>query len=398
MLETVIGSIPSHVAEGRGAGALPSRDPRPTARLLIDAVQGAPAQSYPWEEIDLDDALHASLSHGVTPALAVHVRGRADVPGDFAAKLQACYRDQLARHLRTLADLRRLAGILDGAGLRWAVVKGPALAERLWPRPDLRLYVDLDIIVERQRLKDAVELLEGNGVTLVDRNWPFMLERVQGELSMALPYGTPLDLHWHLVNDRGLRKSFAFPMDEILDRAAPTQLGSVVAPVMDPVDTVLHLAYHMVHSGGHRLVWLRDFHLAVSSPDLDWDELTRRAHRYGCSLALALSLRRTERVLCPPGGYPRAPRAGIWGHLAARADSWRPVPQLPGERRSGRIVFQSTRAGFAASLAAGASAAVGRTHSDDDRPPGDTNPLHLVRDDARSRHRYFEIVGGPTQP
>lgn len=378
--------------------ATASTDPRPTARVLIDAVQGVVGQAYPWERIDVQDLLMASLSHGVTPALAVRLRGRDDVPAELTERLQACYRDQLARHLRTLADLRRLSSVLNETQMGWAVVKGPALAEGLWPRPDLRVYVDLDVLIDRRNLREAVAMLEANGVAPVDRNWPFILERVQGELSMELPFGTPLDLHWHLVNDRALRRVFRFPMDDLLGRSAPAKLGSVVAPVLDPVDTVLHLAYHMIHSGGHRLVWLNDFHLAVTAPGMDWDELYDRAQAYGCRLALALSLQRTASVLHPPGGYPRMRRGGPWAALAAAADRWRPVPQLPGEKRSGRIVFQSTRDQLGSSAWAASLAALGRTRHEDALEAGAPNPLHLVVSDPQARRRYFDLVAGRQQP
>ena len=388
-------AAPEPVAPARGGR--PSRDARPLARLLVDAVQGVSGQEYPWEQFDVDDVVRCSLQHGVTPALAVMVRERDDAPRALVDKLQGCYRDQLARHIRTLADLRRLAALLSGSGLRWAVVKGPALAEGLWPRPDLRLYVDLDILIDRHRLGDALTLLESSRTALVDRNWPLINQRMQGELSMALPFGTPLDLHWHLVNDPGMRRVFRLSTEEVLDRCVPTRLGSVEAPVMDPVDTVMHLAYHMAHSGGHRLVWLRDFDLAISAPGLDLEELLRRAESRGCGLALAVSLRRTRQVLERDGDARPVLPGGAWGRIAALADRWRPVPKLPSERRSARIVFQSTRATTAASLAAAAGAAV-RLRGADQEGAGRSNPLHLDVDDPVARDRYIGLVQAAVQP
>lgn len=385
------------LTEQRGHQPLPSRDPRPAARLLVDAIQQVPGQRYDWAGIDGDDLVRASLQHGVTPALAVHLRGREDAPAPLVERLQGCYRDQLARHLRTLADLRRLADILNESSFRWAVMKGPALAEGLWPRPDLRLYVDLDILVERQRLGEAVALLQAKGAQLVDRNWPFILERRQGELSLQMPFGTPLDLHWHLVNDPQMRQVFTFPVDEVLHRAAPARLGKVVAPVLDPVDTVLHLAYHMVHSGGHRLVWLRDFDLALSAPDLDWDELHRRAARYGCRQALAVSVQRTQRVLRPSDPYPLAEAGGAWSRVASLADRWRPVPKLPEERGSGRIVFQATRDALRTSLRELVQDGLHRRGFEDPGTPG-SNPLHKDVDDPAARERYFSLVAGAVAP
>lgn len=369
----------------------PSQDPRPAARLLVDAIQQVPGQQYDWSRIDTDELVHASLQHGVTPALAVHLRGRGDAPVRLVEKVQGCYRDQLARHMRTAADLRRLAKILDESGVRWAVVKGPALAEVLWPRPDLRHYVDLDILVERERLAEVVDLLQTEGATLVDRNWPLILERRQGELSLMMPFGTPLDLHWHLVNDPDLRRVFAFPVDEVLQRAAPARLGTLVAPVLDPVDTVLHLAYHMVHSGGHRLVWLRDFDLAMSAPDLDAGELHRRAVRYGCRQALAVSVQRTLRVLGPVRPYPLVETRAAWTHVSALADRWRPVPKLPHERGSGRIVFQATRDSLSSSLRVLAHEGLRRRGFEGPGTPG-ANPLHEDVDDVAARERFFSLA------
>lgn len=388
------------VSREEGHAPQPSRDPRPAARVLVDAVQGAPPQAYPWERIDPEGLLKASLTHGVTPALALYLRERDDVPPDLATRLQGCYRDQVARHLRTMADLRRAAGVLQGAEVPWAVIKGPALAEGIWPRPDLRLYVDLDVVVGRRSMRRTLEALRTGGAVPVDRNWPMIRDRMQGEVSLTLPFGTPLDLHWHLVNDQALRRAFPFAMDELLARARPRALGSVTAPVLDPVDTVLHLAYHMVHSGGHRLVWLKDFDLAMSVPGLDHAELAERARAYGCALALAVSVRRTARVLGSCGGLATPRGGGPWVALAGAADRWRPAPQLPGERRSGRIVFQSTRARLGPSMLAAAQAAMGRAQAEDPAPEAGTsmNPLHLDRPDAVAQEAYLAALEGPTEP
>lgn len=394
---TTVAPQPRTDVEQRRQRPEPSSDPRPAARLLVDAVQQVSGQRYDWSRIDGDELVRASLQHGVTPALAVHLRGRDDAPAALVDKLQGCYRDQLARHLRTLADLRRLADILNDSGFRWAVMKGPALAEGLWPRPDLRLYVDLDILVERQRLGEAVDVLQASGATLVDRNWPFILARRQGELSLTMPFSTPLDLHWHLVNDAQMRRVFTFPVDEVLGRAAPTQLGKVIAPVMDPVDTVLHLAYHMVHSGGHRLVWLRDFDLALSVPELDWDELYRRAARYGCRQAMAVSVQRTQRVLRPHQPHLLTAPTGIWPRFAAVADRWRPVPKLPHERGSGRILFQATRDSLRTSVGELVHDAIHRRGFEEPGTPG-SNPLHRDVDDPAARQRYFSLVSGAVVP
>ncbi len=378
------------------ADRAPSRDPRPVARLLVDAVQQVPGQPYPWHEIDPELLLRAALQHGVAPAVALALRQREDAPEDLRRRFNGCYRDQRARHVRTMADLTRVTQWLNDGGFTWAVMKGPAIAETIWPRSDMRLYVDLDLVVDRHQMRSVLEMLREHSTTLVDRNWPMIAEQMRGEISLALPYGTPLDLHWHVVNDVELRRAFPFEMSELFARSSPTRLGAVTAPVFEATDTVLYLAYHMAHSGGHKLVWLKDFELAASRPEVDWDAVRERAARFGVELALEVVLRRTQRVLRPEGWPIPRPGRTAWGLLASTADRWRTPPHLPNERGSGRIVFQSTRASTGSSLGAAWDAAIHRPEATD--LPRGQNPLHEDVDVPAAREAYLAALEGTATP
>ncbi|WP_162164530.1 nucleotidyltransferase family protein [Intrasporangium chromatireducens] len=374
----------------------PSRDSRPLARLLVDAVQQVGGQPYPWREFDTHAVVRAALVHGVAPALALHLRGRNDVPAELQAVVQRCYRDQLARHLRTMADLRRLTELLGQSSIRWAVIKGPALSEVLWPRFDMRLYVDLDVLVHPADFREAVDLLLASGTRLVDRNWPLISRGRRGELGMELAGGTPLDLHWHVVNDPQLRDVFRFPIADMLDRGPSVLLRGSRTRTLDAADTLLHLVYHMVHSGGHKLVWLKDVDLAMTQDRLDWRELEHRAQEYGCALALEAVINRVQMVLpSARSGLKTRPRRSLWSTGARVVDRWRRPPHLPDERWSGRIVFQSTRAGTWQSVRAAADAAL-------HRPPtghhGASNPLHDDRPDQEAQATFFEMIENDRPP
>ncbi len=93
---------------------------------------------------------------------------------------------------------------------------------------------------------------------------------------MRLPNGTALDLHWHVVNDARLRRRFTFRTEEMLGRAVRMAIGDSIVPALDPVDTLLHLGYHTAHSGGHRLMWLKDVERATAADGLDWDVVLRQ--------------------------------------------------------------------------------------------------------------------------
>src|SRR4051794_12287440 len=120
----------------------------PTAELLLGSL-------VPDREADVSDLAvcgpelhHAAGWHRISPAVYLYLRDQVDDP-EILGPLEAGYRRQVARHLQTLADLRIAGAALDDAGIRWALIKGPALAA-LWPRPDMREYRDLDLLVDRR--------------------------------------------------------------------------------------------------------------------------------------------------------------------------------------------------------------------------------------------------------
>src|SRR5207342_3091634 len=103
---------------------------------------------------------------------------------------------------------------------------------------------------------DALQALDEVEFQLVDRNWPLLRSTMRAEVAMAGKYGTPVDLHWHIAVPKNLRLSFDIDIDGMLKRSTLGMLGNgLEVPVLDPVDTVFHLAFHAAQSGGGRLVW-----------------------------------------------------------------------------------------------------------------------------------------------
>jgi hypothetical protein len=207
-----------------------------------------------------------------------------------------------------------------------------------------------------------------------------------------------LDLHWHLVNDRGVRGHFPFPITEMLERARHVRVGELKVPTFDAVDTLLHVAYHTAHSGAHKLLWLKDVERATADPVLDWSVVERRAAACGLRDLLGVVLDRTQRVIgfeTPPPSSALRRRRGVWGTLAAAADRWRPPPVLPGDRYSGQILFKSVRSSLPTSLAAAVRVARDRAGHRDEGPD---NPLHIAAGESSARESYLATISAATGP
>ena len=335
-------------------------DRRLIGRVLVRSVAehdwAAPAPGM--EELvagrDLSGLPAAAAFHGVAGCVHASLRGVPAVPAGVHEGVAGVYHHGLRTHLRALGDLRQVAPALDALDVPWLVVKGPALATTAYARPDLRSYGDVDVLVPAGALPAVLDALQALGCRLVDRNWVLLRERRPGEVHLVLPYGTVLDLHWHVLNEPSLRQVFTVPVGAMVERARPLRLGQVVARTLDPVDTLLHLGLHACLSGGNRLIWVKDVERWLARHPPDWDEVVGRAREWGAGLAVAESLRQARDVLgadVPGDALAAMTGSRVWPAVTAAARRLAPVERATGRRTVARMAARSVRRDGASSLA-----------------------------------------------
>lgn len=269
-----MGATPSRAAGSRR----PSRSTRGrVADLLTHALADAPGP-LDVRPGDADALVAAAATHRVGGY--VHRALRA-APGPaeagVAGRVAAMATRSAAHHLAGIADLARLARILDGEQVRWCTMKGPVVAEVLHGGAGLRGYGDLDVLVAPDDLLRVVTLLEDAGAQVIDRHWRTLLAWRHTQLHLRLWASTTLDLHWHLLNEWYDRDAFSFDTDTLLAGVHRVQLDGVQVPTLGAADTLIHLCVHAAVAGGQRLMWLRDIQLAARSEDVDWQVVGTRA-------------------------------------------------------------------------------------------------------------------------
>ncbi|MBD8078935.1 nucleotidyltransferase family protein [Cellulosimicrobium arenosum] len=369
---------------------------RPLARLLIDAVREDAGTSCPpgLRGTSPEDVVAAGRLHRVTPAVERVTRAWPDEPAGWRAALEQAKHDQLMRHLRALADVAGAGAVLDAAAVPWVVVKGPVLAGAIWPVVNMREYYDVDLVVAPHRFEDAVAALQERGVRLLDRNWPEIRRTGRAELAMLTPAGTPLDLHWHVAVPAELRRAFPLDIDAMLGRRRHVEVGGRAVPTLDPVDTVLHLAFHAAQAGANRLMWLADVRFALEHGQVDVAELERRSRAAGTWLGVRSVLARVHRVLgLPSDRVPRGP-APAWVRLTGLRDARRPFPGLPGDPALGGNEYSAARRGVldSAGVLARHHLAARRAGRQHDAGLDERRPLQVDVPDGQARRDYFRSV------
>lgn len=260
--------------------------------------------------------VYASLRHlpsGLVPPAALDT-----LAGDFARIV--------ARSLRAAAGCQTILLRLVDAGLAPVTFKGPTLALTAYRSLALRPFDDVDIVVSRETVGRAIEVLESAGLRPAAA-----LTRAQAEAAFSagrgLPYvdpgrGLAVDLHAYLAP-----RYLPFEMDherlgghvheiDLLGRKVRT-----LAPEM----LLVALSVHGTKHSWMRLSWVSDIAAISSVPGLvDWPKARRLAEAHRVARMLRLGLLLAQRLL--DASVPDDLRPGLEAdstavRLAARAAS-----------------------------------------------------------------------------
>jgi hypothetical protein len=331
--------------------------------------------------------------HGVGPAVYLALRGVENLDPMLLARLEEQYFVSVGTHARCIQDLTIAGRALDAGRVPWMAFKGPVLAEAVYTRPDLRAYVDLDLLVAPSRLADAIGALEAAGGVVLDRNWLLALRRMHGELHVRMPTGTIVDLHWHVLNEPLLRSAFHVDTDELISRARTVGVAGMQVPTFDETDTLVQLGLHAAMAGGNRLLWCKDLEQAVTNRRPDWDQVIARARAASAGPPVAVMLALASRALCfdiPSGVISELSPGALWIRLTRGADRMAPVERWSGGRSVVRDVARATRRNDRASMNALVrryasmlrTGRLGRPYATDRDPHSPGSVLFAAGDDA----------------
>jgi hypothetical protein len=280
------------------------------------------------------------------------------------------------------------------------VIKGPAIAERLYPSPDLRPYDDIDLLVASASFERTIVALETAGFSLQDRNWDLIRQERRGQLHLRLDLGTLADVHWHLLNRETVREAFDVPTDDLFARSRPIELLGANVWTLDATDTLLHLCVHASLSGGDRLIWMKDIERAIAVDGVEWRELVERAERWRAGPTVAIALARARRVAgaaVPAAVLERLHRGRARAAIGTAVDRRWPVEASLGTVTPATLWAQIARASWTDTCRAAVTRAerrsrtlVGERQTDDARAPifrsqgGEADERAYLRDVTRS--------------
>jgi hypothetical protein len=248
--------------------------------------------------VDWETLLDAAARHRLTSLLYWHLNSlcREKVPAGVLERLHEHFLQNTARVLLLTARLQQILSRLNGRNIRAIPYKGPALAHSLYEEPGAREFDDLDILVERDNVQPALEVLselgyEGGGPL---RAWTRAELVRQGHHWAMSRQGQVVEVHW-TVHDRA--RGNCPNLERWWVGALPATLAGHSVTALRPEHLLVALCLHGATHAWASLHWLADVtRLLLHHPALAWDEVrkdtddpdVRRMLRLGVGLAMTV--------------------------------------------------------------------------------------------------------------
>lgn len=292
----------------RAGGRRPRWLPDPGQELLLQAAldDDRPARAA-WErwlgQVGFEPAGGAEVQ--VMPLVWRNLtRHGGEAPG--LERLRGVYRHTWVKNQLTMRFGARVLTSLEAAGIPTLVLKGVALCLLDYGDPGVRTMADLDVLVPRERARDAIAVLRR---TLEpDPSFPPPERRVS--VHHSAPFGDggehELDLHWY-----SLWRSA--PDDDFWRAAVPLEVAGARTLALCPPDRLLQLTAHGAAWNPQGILrWVADAVTVIRrNPELDWDRFCERARaaELTAGMAEALGYLRSSFGADVPDGVIEALRA-----------------------------------------------------------------------------------------
>jgi hypothetical protein len=198
-------------------------------------------------------------------------RVRPKVPVEIAEQIGAQAATLVQENLAIARESLRLQHLFDDAGLPVLFVKGAALAKLAFGNLGLRSSQDIDLLVNRETLPAAIELIQRAGYSRFDP--PPDISDAQLQLLMSLrrdlgfinrATGLRIELHWRLfLNPHAMDETSIMASSRIVPVT-----GTAGLCTLGEEDLFAYLCIHGAYHWWYRLKWLADINaLLAAAPE-----------------------------------------------------------------------------------------------------------------------------------
>ena len=254
--------------------------------------------------INWSKVIDIATSSRVTPLFYRNLKliGPGKLPDFVMEQLKKYYSNNLRENLHLFRELQSILRLLETNDIPSICYKGPAFAIWLYGDLSLRHSGDLDILVRKNDVARAKDLLLSIGYKF---DWPKIpLTSVQEASHLESKYnytfvneftGVAIELHWGITP-----KYFSFPPESewLWEQLVPQNIAGTEVLTFSPEDYLLILCVHSSNHCWMRLSWICDISELINKhPNLNWEYIIREAQLFGVKRIVLLGILITHEFL-----------------------------------------------------------------------------------------------------
>ncbi len=261
---------------------------------IVDRMQDLSSATVDWEYLFL-----LARRHSVAPLVYLQLKRHASnlVPDSILRHLKQEYQSNSARNVVLSAELCRLIRLFAESGIEAVPYKGPLLALVAYDDLSLRRFVDLDIMVRKEDVSNARDLLLAEGYAPAKS-----LSRYQQDVLMYTQHNLQftrnnrqliVELHWEVASHL-----FASSVQaaDLWQNLVTVDFNSTTIKTLSPDDLLFSLCVHGSRHLWERLAWICDVAELISRRSLNWTALMERAELADSERMFLLGLYLAEKL------------------------------------------------------------------------------------------------------
>ena len=272
-------------------------------------------------DIDWEYLLRTASENGIAPLLYRHLNAICpeSVPKTTLDQLRDDFNDNSRRNLFLTRELLNLLTLFETHQIAAIPFKGPVLAASVYKNLALREFSDLDLIIHKQYVAKARELLISHGYRpqfdLNDSQEAAFVRSYSAQCFERDDGKVVVDLHWTMTS-----RDFGFPLEPecLWEQLEPISLAEKEVLTLSPENLLLFLC---VHGGKHcweRLGWICDIAELIRIRNaMDWRAVMDQARALKSERMLFLGLYLASDLLEAP--LPEEIRARVYSDPAVRS-------------------------------------------------------------------------------
>jgi hypothetical protein len=286
----------------------------PEFQLLLCCARSRPdagsVRDLVSKGIDWQLLLNLASQHFVRPILLQSLKCVCwdSVPKEIKLELMMFNRANAQKNLLFTRELLQLIDLFNKNAIPIAAFKGPILSRIVYGDISLREFSDLDVIVAKDNLSKAQDILLARGyqADFTDRDFRAAFQSYQGQYAFRHGNtGIAVDLHWRLSG-----AAVPLTLAAIWPRLEQVTIAGRTVFTLSQDDLALFLAEHGTKEGWRSLIWVCDFAEVVRKyKDIDWGAVLDRAQRRNSSRSLLLAIALASTLLDAPAPVALIARA-----------------------------------------------------------------------------------------